>query len=288
MAESFLVALSPHNYNSTLVALASTVHASATMPNFIITEYFLPFVDFCDKISPNQLKPKNGYIELPTAPGLGVDVMQFAPVARMAEDTFLLWVHADTGITTFEQWLEEARTRGNNWVMGGTGSNSEDNIITDFLNTNYGLSMKYIPYKGGGAVAKDVAGKQIDSSVNNPSEAIGFWQSGDMVPLVAFTDKRLPMFPDVPTLGEIFVGGKQAPWAYYMQRAVVGAPGQSAEATAYYTDLFTKVYNSKKWQDYKSKKSLMGDFMAGDELKAYWTRQVDNHRAILKASGAIK
>jgi len=50
------------------------VHASAVMPNFIITEYFLPFVEFCDRISPNQLKPKNGYIELPTAPGLGVDV----------------------------------------------------------------------------------------------------------------------------------------------------------------------------------------------------------------------
>ncbi len=74
MAEPFLVAMSPHNYNSTLVALASTVHASAAMPNFVITEYFLPFVDFCDQISPNQLKPKNGYITLPTAPGLGIDV----------------------------------------------------------------------------------------------------------------------------------------------------------------------------------------------------------------------
>src|SRR5512134_555899 len=74
MAESFLVAVSPHNYNSTVVALASTVHASATMPNFLITEYFLPFVEFGDRISPNQLKPKRGYIELPTAPGLGVDV----------------------------------------------------------------------------------------------------------------------------------------------------------------------------------------------------------------------
>ena len=78
MAEPFLVAMSPHNYNSTLVALASTVHASATMPNFLITEYFLPFVEFCDKISPNQLKPKDGYIELPTAPGLGVDVDEAA------------------------------------------------------------------------------------------------------------------------------------------------------------------------------------------------------------------
>lgn len=74
MAEPFLVAMSPHNYNSTVVALASTVHASAVMPNFIITEFFLPFVEFGDRISPNQLKPKNGYIELPTAPGLGIDV----------------------------------------------------------------------------------------------------------------------------------------------------------------------------------------------------------------------
>ena len=33
-------------------------------------------------------------------PGLGVDIMTFTPVARMAEDTFLLWVHADSDINT--------------------------------------------------------------------------------------------------------------------------------------------------------------------------------------------
>ena len=78
MAEPFLVAVSPHNYNSTVLALAATVHASATMPNFIITEYFLPLAEFGDRICPNQLKPKNGYIELPTAPGLGVDIDEAA------------------------------------------------------------------------------------------------------------------------------------------------------------------------------------------------------------------
>ncbi len=216
-------------------------------------------------------------------PGLDVDVLTFAPVARMAEDTFLLWVHADTGITTFEQWLDVAREQGSKWIMGGTGSNSEDNIITDFLNTNYGLSMKYIPYKGGGAVAKDVAGKQINSSVNNPSEAIGFWQSGDMVPLVAFTNERLPMFPEVPTLRE-----KGGEFSYFMQRSVVGAPGMSEEARAYYTELFTKVYNSEDWQAYKSKKSLMGDLMSGEQLSDYWRNQRDNHEQILRSSGAIR
>ena len=216
-------------------------------------------------------------------PGLGVDVLEFAPVARMAEDTFLLWVHADTGITSFEQWLDVAREQGSKWVMGGTGSNSEDNIITDYLNTNYGLEMKYIPYKGGGAVAKDVAGKQINSSVNNPSEAIGFWQSGDMIPLVAFTNERLPMFPEVPTLRE-----KGGDFSYFMQRSVVGAPGMSKEAQAYYTELFTRVYNSPDWQAYKTKKSLMGDLMSGDQLSSYWRDQRANHETILRSSGAIR
>ena len=42
-AESEMIAVSPHNYNSTAIALSATVHASACMQNFIITEYFLPF-----------------------------------------------------------------------------------------------------------------------------------------------------------------------------------------------------------------------------------------------------
>jgi len=216
-------------------------------------------------------------------PGLGIDIMNFAPVGRMAEDTFLLWVHKDSGIKTFEEYLKVAKEKGKAWVMGGTGKNSEDNIITDYLNNNYGLSMKYIPYKGGGAVAKQVAGKQLNSSVNNPSEALGFYESGDMVPLVAFTDERLPLFPDVPTLKE-----KGGDFSYFMQRAVVGAPGMSADAAKFYTKLFSNVYKSADWQKYKTKKSLMGDFMAGSELKAYWGVQRDRHTKILKASGAIK
>jgi len=216
-------------------------------------------------------------------PGLDVDIMKFAPVGRMAEDTFLLWVHKDSGITTFEQFLEKAKADGNKWVMGGTGKNSEDNIITDYLNNTYGLEIKYIPYKGGGAVAKDLAGQQITSSVNNPSEALGFYESGDVIPLVAFTDERLPMFKDVPTLKE-----KGGDFSYFMQRAVVGAPGMSEDAQKYYTGLFDKVFKSAKWQDYKSKKSLMGDFMAGGDLKSYWETQKARHETILKASGAIK
>ncbi|MEM1160128.1 MAG: tripartite tricarboxylate transporter substrate binding protein [Pseudomonadota bacterium] len=215
-------------------------------------------------------------------PGLDVDIMQFAPIGRMAEDTFCLWVHKDSGIETFDQFLATAKERGDKWVMGGTGKNSEDNIITDFLNNNYDLSIKYIPYKGGGAVAKDLAGQQINSSVNNPSEALGFYESGDLNNLTCFTDERLALFPDVPTLKE--QGGD---FSYFMQRAVVGAPGMSEEALAYYNDLFQKVFDSEQWQSYRTKKALLGAKIQGADLRAYWSTQRDRHEGILKASGAI-
>lgn len=74
MAEPYLVGVSPHNYNSTSLALASTVQASVTMPNFIIGEYFVPFEDVSRKIAPDALRPVGGAIELPLGPGLGINV----------------------------------------------------------------------------------------------------------------------------------------------------------------------------------------------------------------------
>jgi tripartite-type tricarboxylate transporter receptor subunit TctC len=73
-----------------------------------------------------------------------------------------------------------------------------------------------------------------------------------------------------------------------MQRAVVGAPGMSDGALAFYQDLFQKIYDSEKWQGYMEKKSLMGAKLDGSDLKEYWVVQRDRHEAILKASGAIK
>jgi putative tricarboxylic transport membrane protein len=216
-------------------------------------------------------------------PKLGVDPLTMAPIARMAEDTFILWVHKDSGITNIDEFVAAAKKAGSKWTMAGTGRGGEDELLTSFLNTSYGLDMKYVPFKGGGDVAKQLAGKHANSTVNNPSEALGFYESGDVVPIVTFTGQRLPMFPDVPTMTEI---GK--PYTYYMQRSVVGPPGLSDEAYQFYRDVFKKVYDSEEWQQYMKKKSLLGEFITGDDLMDYWKVNNDTHRKLLTEIGEIK
>ena len=216
-------------------------------------------------------------------PKLEVDIATFTPIARMAEDTFLLWVHKESGITNVEEFVAAAKAKGSDWIMAGTGSLQEDQLLTDFLNAAYDLEMKYVPYKGGGTVAKQLAGQHANSTVNNPSEQEGFYAAGTTVPLAAFTPDRLEMFPDAPTFREL-----DKDFVYFMQRSVVGAPGMSADAAVYYQDLFKKVYDSEDWQAYRTKKSLYGDFLTGDALKEYWMGERDIHKAMLQKMGAIE
>ena len=78
MAEPYHVGMAPHNFNSTTLGLAATIHASAGMPNFLITEYFVNFEPIGKEIAHPAFEVEDSYIRLPTAPGLGIDLVEDA------------------------------------------------------------------------------------------------------------------------------------------------------------------------------------------------------------------
>ncbi|MGH7415438.1 MAG: enolase C-terminal domain-like protein, partial [Candidatus Rokuibacteriota bacterium] len=78
MAEPSLVTVSPHNYNSTTVGLAATLHVSAAIPNFLITEYFVNFEARGREIAAPAFEVKGGHIVVPTRPGLGLELDEAA------------------------------------------------------------------------------------------------------------------------------------------------------------------------------------------------------------------
>ena len=74
MAAPYGVAIAPHNYNSTLVGFAATVAFSAVIPNFVIAEMFQNVRPACDTIAVSPVKVEDGYAELSTVPGHGIDL----------------------------------------------------------------------------------------------------------------------------------------------------------------------------------------------------------------------
>jgi galactonate dehydratase len=74
MAQPQAVVMAPHNYNSVLMGFAATLHVCAVIPNFLIAEYFVNFEEACSAIATRQIKVEGGFADLPTTPGLGVDI----------------------------------------------------------------------------------------------------------------------------------------------------------------------------------------------------------------------
>lgn len=207
-------------------------------------------------------------------PELNIDISRFTPIARLAQDVFLLWVNASrTDIDTIDDFVKAARKKGPDWIMSGTGSGSEDNLLTDFFNTMYGLNITYRPLKGGGAVAKELVANKCDSTVNNPSEQAKYYAEGLVKPIVAITPERLEQYKRIPTLNETGMS-----FHYYMQRSVVGAPAMSNGARNYYRNLFTNLFRSPEWQGYREKNSLGGELLTGDDLMRYWAKEQEKHR----------
>src|SRR4051812_42468204 len=148
----------------------------------------------------------------PLATGVPFNWKDLTPVQMMALDEFVLWVPADTPYKTAKAYIDAVKAGGaNKFKMGGTGSKQEDQIITVGLEKQTGTKFTYIPFKGGGEVATQLVGKHIDSSVNNPIEAVAQWRAGNLRPLCVFDAKRMPYkdkitgdmaWGDIPTCKE--------------------------------------------------------------------------------------
>lgn len=86
MAEPYYIAVSPHNYNSTTIGLASTMQVATCIPNFLITEYFVNFEEVSREISVEPFTVEDGYIRIPTGPGLGLELKEEELLQRQSKE----------------------------------------------------------------------------------------------------------------------------------------------------------------------------------------------------------
>lgn len=213
---------------------------------------------------------------------LGVDVSKFTPIGRMALDSFLLWLPADSDINDFASYGAKIKAEGKNWKMGGTGSGQEDSILTAMLEAEFGADITYIPFPGGGTVAKNLIGKHIDSTVNNPAEQSEFYRAGKSKPIVQFTAERMEAYKDIPTAKEL---GHDI--EYYMQRSINGAPEMPKEAQEFYINVFKQVFESEEWQKYCTDEGLdCAEWVAGGDLAKFHETQFARHKTLIEKVGA--
>lgn len=220
----------------------------------------------------------------PVATGIPFNWKDLTPVARLALDYFNLWVNAETPYKTAREYIEAVKKEPGKFNMGGTGTAQEDQIITIMIEQAFGVKFSYVPFKGGGEVAVELVGKHVNSTVNNPAEAVSHWKAGRLRPLATIDHKRidLPEWNTIPTMKE----ATGVDMSYLMLRGFFAAPGITKEQQEFFVNVIKKVSEMPEWKKYVADMGLMDAFLSGPEY-VKWLEVKDTMTKDFMAKGGL-
>jgi len=209
-------------------------------------------------------------------------MQDMSPIARLVVEPALVVVRSDSPIKTLKEFIDAAKAKPGALKMSGGSITSRENTVRQLLTQLTGARWAFISFPSGGERIAALLGGHVDLMIVDPSEAGEQVRAGKLRVIAQVNDRRLPGFPDIPTIKE---AGYDIPNVPQM-RGVVGAPGMSAETIAYYEDLFLKASKTGGWQKFLNESQLDGEFVKAAELKAFLTKFEGELREILKAAGA--
>lgn len=148
----------------------------------------------------------------------------FVPVAKVVEANDYLNVKADAKWKTLQEFIADAKANPGQISIGNAGVGGGNHLAAVLFEQAAGISLKHIPFAGGGPSVTGLLSGDCQSAMNVAPEGIPNVQSGQVRILAVFGDTRFSAAPDVPT-------GKEAglDFVYDQWRGVV-APANTPAA----------------------------------------------------------
>jgi putative tricarboxylic transport membrane protein len=210
-----------------------------------------------------------------------VSLRDLTPVARLVLEPALIAVKADAPYKTLADFVAAARQNPGQLKQSGGSITSRDNVVRQQLQKATGVRWVFISFPGGGERMAALLGGHVNMMVIEPSEAGEHIRAGNMRVLAQVSDKRLPGFPNVPTLKE---AGFDVP-AVPQVRGVVAPPGIPRENVAYWEDVFLKLSRSESWRKYLQENQFEDGYQNAAELTKFYGEFTDRMRGILQEAG---
>ena len=137
-------------------------------------------------------------------------VRDFVPVSLMATSANLLLIHPGVDAKSLQQLLALARAKPGrlNYASGSVASSTQ--LAAELMKSMARVDITHVPYKGAGPALVDLLAGQVQMMFSNPAASAAHVRSGKLRALAATSEKRLPDFPELPTMAESGLPGYEA------------------------------------------------------------------------------
>jgi tripartite-type tricarboxylate transporter receptor subunit TctC len=136
----------------------------------------------------------------------------FAPITGLVATILALVVNPSLPAKSTAELIALAKSKPGQMNYGSFGLGTSGHLITEMFQSMAGIKLVHIPYKGGAPALADVVGGHTHMLFGAVGLVLPLWKGGKVRMLAVTSSKRLPQYPDVPTMAESVPGFEGSGW----------------------------------------------------------------------------
>ncbi len=188
------------------------------------------------------------------------------PIANWGADPAVLIVNKDSEFNSVNELLDYAKKNPGKITVSGAGQFTGHHVAMLQLEKAAGVTLKYIPTKGGVVALQRVMGGDVTAGFNNLSDS---YRSRDKLKILAIADleRDKEFLPDVPTFKELGVDVDNSSVNF---RGVMAPKGTSPDVIHMLAEKFPVMFQDKKVAKKMKEGGSPMRVMARDDVAAMW------------------
>jgi tripartite-type tricarboxylate transporter receptor subunit TctC len=133
------------------------------------------------------------------------------PITSLVANQMVLAVHPSVPAQSFKDFVELARRTDPPLFYASIGIGSQHHLAMEMLKQQAGIQLTHVPFRGGGPAAVALLGNQVSAMFGGGS-IVSNIKAGQVRGLAVTGNKRHPLMPELPTIGEIYPGYEVLIW----------------------------------------------------------------------------
>lgn len=207
----------------------------------------------------------------------------FAPVARVQGEEEFLFLRPDAQWKTIDEVVGYARQNPGKLRIGGSAVGGIDSFVSLLLEKAAGIKVTYIPFDGGGPATIAFLGGNVDVLVGNVSDSLANIEAKRMVAAAVASEKRSPIYPDVPTL-------KEKGWDVVLTqwRSVLAPKGTPPDRIKVIADAIQQGLATDSWKAFRERSKSVDLFLPPAEFASFLAAEDARFTALIEQLGLRK
>jgi putative tricarboxylic transport membrane protein len=211
-----------------------------------------------------------------------VTIKDLTPIVRLVLEPAVVAVKADSPYKSVRDFIEAAKKNPDQLKQSGGSVTGRDNLVRLVIQKATGAKWVFVSFPSGGERIANLLGGHVQMMVIEPQEAGEHIKAGNLRVIATLTEKRLPSFPDAPTLKEQGIDVPVIPQA----RGVLAPPGVSKDVVHYWEGVFDRLTKTASWKKYLEQNQFEDGYQKGPELNKFFDELTVQMRDVLKEAGA--